>query len=287
MRAGPLSNPKVIELLNRCFVPVYISNEDYDGKSAVVPKEEVQAWQRIYHDALKEKRSAGSVCVYVVRPDATGIASMVVSRAADKDNLLKMLEATVDRLKVAGGKPVVSPRPQAPAPKVGRDELLLHLVSRVDHRYSWGEFPSENWIVLKDQEWQAWLPSAAKAGTTYTVPAKEAAKVLTYFFPQTEICTFGKALDPDGPYKHRIEKMSLQAKVLGAEGEVLKIRLDGHLKLKHTFYPDRDDTNHAESTLAGYMEVDGQKNRMLRLGLATSQGQYGRFGFSVAVKTEK
>ena len=55
-------------------MPVYISNEDYHGKSAVVPKDEFKAWQRIYLDALNEKRSAGSVCVYLVNPDSTGIA---------------------------------------------------------------------------------------------------------------------------------------------------------------------------------------------------------------------
>ncbi len=287
MRAGPLANPKVIELLNRYFVPVYISNEDYRGASAAVPKEEVQAWQKIYSDAVKEKRSSGAVCVYLVTSDGTGIASMVVSRAAEEDNLREMLQAAVDRLKVEGGKPVVPPSCQMPAPKVGPTDLLLHLVSRADHRYSWGEFPSENWIILNEDEWKAWLPPAPKAGTTYAIPAKEAAKVLTCFFPQTEICNFSKALDPDGPYKHRIEKSSLEAKVLGTEGQVLRIRLDGSLKLKHTFYPDRDDTNYAESTLVGYLDVDPQTNRLLRLRLATSAGHYGRFGFSVAVQTEK
>ena len=32
MRAGPLSNDKVISLLNAYYVPVFISNEDYDEK---------------------------------------------------------------------------------------------------------------------------------------------------------------------------------------------------------------------------------------------------------------
>ena len=37
MRAGPLSDAKVIALLNRAFVCVYTVNEDYVGKNASAP----------------------------------------------------------------------------------------------------------------------------------------------------------------------------------------------------------------------------------------------------------
>ena len=60
-QTGHACDTQVIELLNKYFVPVYISNEDYQGKNAVVPKDEFLAWQKIYLDALKEKRPAGSV----------------------------------------------------------------------------------------------------------------------------------------------------------------------------------------------------------------------------------
>ena len=36
MRAGPLSNSKVIALLNRCFVPVYTVNEEYARLTATL-----------------------------------------------------------------------------------------------------------------------------------------------------------------------------------------------------------------------------------------------------------
>src|SRR5262245_23232193 len=163
MRAGPLSNLEVIEMLNRSFVPVYISNEDYGGDKPAAPKEEVQAWQKIYGDAVKEKRSSGSVCVYLVGPDGVGLASMVVSKAAEKDNLLKMLRASIAGRDFDAGKPLVTPRCQAPAPKAGPADVLLFLVSRTDHRHSWGEFPSENWIVLKEQQWKSWLPPSSDA----------------------------------------------------------------------------------------------------------------------------
>lgn len=286
MRAGPLASPTVVEMLNKHFVPVYISNEDYHGKTAVVSKDEYKAWHKIYVDALNEKRSAGSVCVYLVNPDSTGIASMIVSTAASKDNLLKLLQDTVTKLKIPAGETLVPPACQAGPPKVEPKELLLHLVSRVDHKGSWGEFPAENWIVLKEAEWKAWLPAGAKANETYTISDKEAARVLTCFFPQTEICTFAKMMDPDGPYKHRIDKIALHGKVLGVKNGKLQVRLDGSVKIKHTFYPDRDDKNYAESTLVGVLEVDQKSGRVTRLALATTQGRYGSYGFSVAVVTE-
>jgi hypothetical protein len=287
MRAGPLSNPKVVDLLNSSFVPVYISNEDYHGASATVPKEEAKLWQKIYADAVNEKRSNGTVCVYLVDADAKGLDSLVVSKAAEKDNLLKMLRSTAEGQKVESGKAVVEPAAQAPAPKGGPTDLVLHLTARVDHKGSWGEFPSENWIVLKEDEWKSWLPAAAEVGATRDISEKEATRVLTYFFPQTEVCTFGKVTDPDGPYQHRIEQITLKARVLGVEGGLLRVRLDGGVRLKHKFYPGHDDENRAESTAIGYLEVDRKTNQIARLRLATTSGQYSRFGFGVAVDSQK
>src|SRR5437870_2873363 len=39
MRAGPLSKKTVSDTLNRYFVPVYTSNEDYEGSGADPPEE--------------------------------------------------------------------------------------------------------------------------------------------------------------------------------------------------------------------------------------------------------
>ena len=70
MRAGPLSDDKVISTLNAYYVPVFTSNEDYeaDGKAS---KEEKDELRRVYHGALKAKMPAGSVCTYLLGPDGT------------------------------------------------------------------------------------------------------------------------------------------------------------------------------------------------------------------------
>jgi hypothetical protein len=276
MRAGPLSDAKVIALLNRHFVPVYTSNEDYHGKTPAVPPDEVAAQRRIYVEALKEKRAAGSVCVYLVGADGKGLASMIVSTATQPGRLEKLLQETVDRLKVPAGDPVIPPADQAPRPRTGPGELLLHLVARADHKGSWGEFPSENWIVLSQAQWRGWLPPGqAAVGTTWTVARDDAVPVLKYFFPQTEICNFALATDPDGPYQHRIEQLSLQGKVVSVEGNRVRARLDG--------YPGRDDQNYVNATVSGYVDFERDGRQIHRLRLITDEATYGRFKFGVAV----
>jgi len=59
MRAGPLSNPRVISLLNGYFVPVYATNEDYkDGGDA--PPEEKNEYGRIFQEARQAGLSVGT-----------------------------------------------------------------------------------------------------------------------------------------------------------------------------------------------------------------------------------
>jgi hypothetical protein len=67
MRAGPLSSPEVIDLLNGAFVPVFAVNEDYrdDGPA---PADDKAEYRRIYREALDAGLSAGTVHAYVVDP---------------------------------------------------------------------------------------------------------------------------------------------------------------------------------------------------------------------------
>src|SRR2546422_11693724 len=112
MRAGPLSDPRVISLLNRYFAPVYVSNEDF-GKAGAAEEDEKKACTRIYLEALMENRPAGSVCVYLIAPGGDGFDSLVVSQAAEPGRLQKMLEAAIERLKTLPGEPLVPPSPQS------------------------------------------------------------------------------------------------------------------------------------------------------------------------------
>jgi len=283
MRAGPLSDLKVIALLNQYFIPVYVSNEDYD-KDGARSAEEKKEYLRIYHEALKEKRAAGSVCVYLLRPQGQGLDSRIVSAAAQPGNLKNMLESAIKKLGTAKGKTLVQPAAQSTAPKSRAGSLVLHLVSRYDHRGSWGEFPSENWIVLARADWRKLLPPAPlRAGTAWEVDKETAGKLLTYFYPQTETCDADHAVsDPD---KHRLEGHQLKVRVLRADGAGVRIRLEGKVKIKHRFYPGRPDNNVATAALVGYMDLDGGAKKLRSLRLVTTQATYGGHKYGAAIRS--
>src|SRR5687768_12441460 len=132
MRAGPLSRDDVIETLNKYFVPVYTSIEDYNEKGTK-PKEEKDAWLQIYRKALEENRSCGTVSGYVLAPDGTLIDSGVVTKIYPGDSLLNMLRGAVDKLGTKPGEPVVPPKAQNAAPDAPEGSLLLHLVARAEN----------------------------------------------------------------------------------------------------------------------------------------------------------
>jgi hypothetical protein len=93
MRAGPLSSPEVIDLLNHYFVPVFVSMEDYEDGGAAPAAEKAEYW-RIYHAAHAAKMSVGSVHVYILSPAGEPIATRHVAKAIEKGELKSLLEQT-------------------------------------------------------------------------------------------------------------------------------------------------------------------------------------------------
>jgi hypothetical protein len=281
-------------LINAHFVPVYASNEDYRGNGAA-PPEERKEHQRIYHEALKAKLSAGTVHVYILSSDGHPIDSQHVATATNVDKMIAMLERTVDRLKLKAGKPLVTPAKQAPAPEAGSDDLVLHLIARnvrrqgdqdVPHRPklgetrsgNWGAYPAENWIILKKEEWKKLLPGgAAKPGGTWDPDPETAARLLKYFYPSTE---------NNDLRTNRIDRQALRATVVSVKDGVVRARLDGFLKMKHPFY-HKDDGNFVEAPLVGLMEFDVKHSRIRSFQLATDAATYRRLTFGVVVASKK
>src|SRR4051812_20713536 len=100
MRAGPLSSPEVIDLLNHYFVPVFVSIEDYEDEGQASSEEKTEL-RRVFREASQAKLSVGTVHVYIVASDGTPVDSRHVADAASGNNTLKLLQSTVEKLKVA------------------------------------------------------------------------------------------------------------------------------------------------------------------------------------------
>lgn len=292
MRASSLSNPKIVDLLNRYFVPVYVSNEDY-RKDGPAPAEDRAEKQRIYQEALKAKLSTGTVHAYIVAPDGHPIDSQHVATAYKVDELTGMLERTVAKLKPTAGAPLVKPTTQSRAPKAPADALVLHLIARNVERKGdedivkrptlgqtrsagWGSYLVEDWIVLANPEWSRLLPSGkVTAGESWELDQQTAARVLTHFYPSTENNNIAT---------NRIDRQALKATVLSVENGVVRARLDGSLRMKHPFY-HKDDDNFVDATLVGLLEFEPAGKKIRSLQLATSKATYGRTMFGVIART--
>lgn len=273
MRAGPFSNTKIIEVLNGYFVPVTAANENY-GPQGVAPPAEKTEYSRIYNEAFRKGIGVGDVHVYLTSPDGQVIDSISIGDAMQWDRLLAHLEAVTKKLHTPPGPPAVAPRPQVTPPTAPAGSLVCYLVARGG---PWQEFPAENWVVLTAAESKTLLPPLG--AQSWQVPAAVASKLLGNFYPRTE------ERIGDAAGRNRIDRQSLTLTMMGVEDSVATARLDGNLRMKHTFYPSRDDNNFVDATLKGFLEFDPVTRRIQRLRLATHTADYGGRPFAAALRS--
>ncbi|MEX2026098.1 MAG: hypothetical protein WEH44_02340 [Pirellulaceae bacterium] len=275
MRTGPFSQKAVIEKLNACFVPVYLSQEELGEDGDALATDE-QDYRRMIRAAGERGLSTGTVHAFVLAPDRQPLDSLHVAEAAKTKTLLAMLDRAIATLKIEAGKPLAAPRPQSCAPDCQRGSLVLHLTSRpLSGGGSWDGI-SENWIVYKPSELALLLPpdKPIVVGMTWKIDEKLATRLLTHFYPVTE---------NNDVTKNQILEQSLTGRVLSIDGNRVLARLDGRLKMRHNFYY-KDEGNTVEATLVGYIEFEsGERPQIKSLKLATRQATYGGGEFGVAV----
>ena len=251
---------------------VYIVNEDYYRQDGRAPAEERAELQRIQREGFEKKLEVGSVRVFVLSPDGHPY-SIVPTQTTGA--MLAMLGRAVEQFKPTPGKPIVPPGPQSAPPDAPGDAVILHLVSRGDDRGSWGEFPAENWIVLSREDWPKLLPTGdVSPGQTWELDREVSARILTYFYPQTE---------NNNARVDRIENHSLTAKALTVKDGLVTARVDGFVKMRHVFYPGRKDAQPLEAQVVGVLTFTPGNPPSLRL--ATTKAAHGQRPFKVAVRT--
>jgi hypothetical protein len=302
MRASSLSNPDIIEILNRYFVPVHVDGV-YVNKNPSIDAAEKAAYRGVFekfHNANKEnqgkdkpKFSVGSVHAYILTSDGRPVDSLHVADAAKPARLLEMLEKAKDKLQLVRGEPLTKLTPQSPPPKTEADAVLLHLTSRYLVRKGdtrarkgidddlvplvatglgkgqggWHSLPSEDWIMLTRADWMKLLPSEkVVVGKSWDLEPKTAAKILIRCYPTTELNDLSE---------NRIDLQMLKATVISIDSSVVRARLEGKLKMKHAFYPRRDDNNFVEAMFVGIMEFEVSPRRLRSLRLVTEQATYG------------
>ena len=277
MRAGPLSNSNVIELLNHSFVPVYTVNEDYAPKGSA-PAEEKAERERIFKQGYERNWSVGTVHVYVLRPDGQLFGTLHVAQAARAANLMALLERAVAELKTASGRPIVPPAPQSHQPECEPDSVTLHLVARsLDGRGAWSEFPVENWIVLSRAEVKKFLaPDKFTPGTAWAIDREISTRLLTHFYPATE---------NNDVSKNKFERQSLTATVVSFHDGIARTRLQGSMRMEHWFY-HKPDGKFVEATVVGFVDFDPTSKEIRSLRLVTDEATYGGGKFAIGLRSD-
>jgi hypothetical protein len=208
-------------------------------------------------------------------------------RDAEKvEEVRRFLERVVARWQPTAGPLVVPSAPQWQPPTVPDGALLLHLTARYldpgkrgELPYtatemglgvtggSWKALPAEEWLVFEAADWQqALMPqSRIEAGTTWIVDPQFTSRLLQHFYPQTP--------NTDVARNFFISK-NLQATVVSVTGDVARIRLEGHLFMRHAFARN-DDDNTVRATLEGYADLDLAHRRVVKFGLVTDRATWG------------
>ena len=276
MRAGPLSDPKVIGILNSSFVPVFATNEDYEAAGKAPPAEKAER-ARIYGTFIARRMGAGDVHIYIVTGDGQPVQSLEVAKATQPGVLYDFLQRVAAKLSVQPGPPAMMPRPQMVPPQAAPDSMVFHTVARGSNQGSWREFPGENWTVLRPAEWSLLLPhSPAAAGDTWEAGAAASRKLLTNFYPQTD--------DTRDADRNQIDEASLRMKAVAMTEGGLRVRIEGSLRMRRRGSPGKGAYSPLSAALLGFMDISADNSKIRRFNLTTWKATYGEEEFGVALR---
>jgi hypothetical protein len=313
MRASSLSNARVIDLLNQYFIPAHADGVYYEANGNV-PADEKAAYERIFQefhrlnkqnqDVGKPVLSVGTVHAYVLSADGKPFDSLHVGQATP-ERVIGMLEHAIREWKLPPGKPVIKATPQSTAPHGNADSLVLHLTARylVPRKQpgarqdvagdfvpaaprlgsarsgQWDALPSEDWIEWTPADWRKLLPAGDVAvGSSWDIDSDLTRRLLTRFYPTTENNDLSS---------NRIDRQRLRATIVSVRDGIVRAHIDGSLKMKHAFYPHRDDQNFVDAKIIGYMDFELATPRIVGLRLVTDEATYGgnSHHFGVAVRS--
>jgi hypothetical protein len=291
MRAGPLSNDKVIDMLNLYFVPVSVSNDAYTREKDI-PKEEREEKVRIVRESWKLSGpvKTGEDALYVLNSDGRVVDSIRAPDSMQEERLIPFLEKNITALHATkGDAPLAAPTRQWKQPKAGPDDLVLHLTARyLPKGDGWAKIPAEDWIVFQPGEWKKLLPGAdAKVNDRWPVDRKVAEKLLTNFYPPTGNTDLRTNV---------MEKLRLDATVVSMENGKARVRLDGELRMRHPFFTTGfTPSGHFQAAdesytvvldkIVGFVDCDLRQPSVRSVRVLAENGKYAKKDFAVAVRS--
>jgi hypothetical protein len=264
MRVSSLSDDRIISLVSRYFVPVWLSRDRYQMGKANRAEEALVA--RIDASRQRQRFEGGSVCVYITAADGEVLATLPVQKASKPELLVPFLRKVVDAEKLAPRKPAAvkaAPRPEAPKP-AGKDSLRFTIRARFDDPGP-NRGTSRDVVELARTEWSSFVaPAGARVGRSWQIPRAVAEKLLRQGYPPLPFWDAKLA---------KVTTCELTATVSKVTGDTVRLRLTGKLEL---IYPNRGEPTDGRATarLVGFARYDSAKNALTALALTSDGARY-------------
>jgi hypothetical protein len=264
MRVSSLSDKRVIDLITKYFVPVWVSRDNYqlDPPSAAERAE----LERIDLDRAKRKLEGGTVCVFVLDAEGGVLATQRVQRAYKPENLVPFLEKIVAD-KHLKPRSAASIRASAAAPKTIEPKTeggrFVHIYTRCDRPGANGGL-SQDRIELTAEECKAFVPAADTRAATWKLPDALAHKLFQYSYP------------PQPHWKVTSCKVlsgTLKATRISTSAGETHLKLEGEMKLSfpHTGKPT---DGRITAQFVGMARANVKKQTLTSLTLVSEQAKY-------------
>lgn len=263
MRVSSLSNPRVIELMSKYFVPAWYSRDFYQIEGD--HQDERKEMARIDAERSRRRLEGGNVCVFILADNGNVLATQRVQVAYKPENLIPFLEKAIaeqklkprseEAIRETTAKPVIA----KPKTEGGR---FIHIWTRMDTGAKRGL--SNDRVELTAKQWKTFLPPAdAKVGTSWDVPQEIAHKLVQCCYPpsphwRTQDC--------------KVLKGTLKATLAARSGDEARIKLEGEMELKFPVGKPSEGTITAH--FEGIVRADCTKQALTSLEMVSEKADY-------------
>jgi hypothetical protein len=265
MRVSSLSDERVIRLISKYFVPVWVSRDSYqlDPRN----KEEQAELGRLDRQRHERGLEGGTVCVFVLDADGSVRATQRVQLAYKPENLLPFLEKIIADQKLTPRRAetiratAVQPAEIKPKTEGGR---LVHIWTRCDQK-GVNNGLSHDRVELTAAECRAFTPPAeARLGASWKISDETTRKLFQYCYP------------PNPHWRGQESKVmsaTLTATLVAVSAKEARIKLEGEMKLSfpHTGKPT---DGRVTAGFVGMVHRDVKKQTLTSLALVAEQAEY-------------
>jgi hypothetical protein len=263
MRVSSLSDPRIIDLIGKYFVPAWLSRDFYQLEGDHL--EEKAEIERLDRERRKLGLKGGNVCVFIVAANGDVLATQPVQLACKPENLLPFLQKIIadqklgprseEAIRASAAKPAeVKPKTEG-----GR---FVRIWTGLDAGAKRGL--SNDRVELTAAQWKAFLPPAgAQPGTSWSIPEEVAHKLYQYGYPPSPVWMVKDC---------KVMKGTLKATLAAASDEEARITLEGEMELK--FPVGRPTEGRITARLVGAARVDRSKQTLASLAMVSKQADY-------------